>query len=214
MQGAVAKEVLLNALLLKKPLVLVFIKNPVLGKVKTRLAKSIGEEKALLIYQLLLEKTATILSELDYDIHLYYSETIEKQDVFDTLQAVKKVQTGNDLGKRMSNAIRKSMANNTPVILVGSDLWSLEKSDFTASIEALKVKDVVLGPSEDGGYYLIGLNHHIPKLFEKKQWGTANVLKSTLEDLSNHDVHLLPKKNDIDTLDDLTAHPELFNKIA
>lgn len=210
----VVKEVSPNSLFLKKPLVLVFTKNPVLGKVKTRLGKSIGAEKALIVYRLLLEKTAAVLSELDCDIHLYYSETIENSDVFDALHIVKKVQKGNDLGQRMSNAFKESLANNTPVIIVGTDLWTLEKEDFTTSIAALMSKDVVLGPSEDGGYYLLGLNHHIPELFENKEWGTASVLKSTLKDLSNHEVHLLPKKNDIDNLNDLTAHPELFNKIA
>lgn len=209
----VVKEVSLKLILLKKPLILVFIKNPVLGKVKTRLAKSIGDEKALMVYRLLLKKTAKILKKIDCNIHLYYSETIENKDAFDLLSTTKKIQSGEDLGKRMCNAFKEGLSKYTPVIIVGTDLWGLEKSDFTTSIEALKTKDVVLGPSEDGGYYLLGLNNHLPQLFKNKKWGTSSVLKSTLKDLSNHKLYLLPKKNDIDTIDDLISCPDLYNKL-
>lgn len=209
----VAKEVLLKLILLKKPLILVFIKNPILGKVKTRLAKSIGDEKALMIYRLLLKKTAQILKKIDYNIHLYYSETIENEDVFDMPSTVKKIQIGDNLGQRMCNAFKDGFSKYSPVIIVGTDLWSLEESDFTTSVEALKTKEVVLGPSEDGGYYLLGLNNHIPQLFENKKWGTSSVLESTLKDLSNHKLYFLPKKNDIDTIDDLTSYPDLYNKL-
>ena len=67
--------------MVNKSLLLVFSKNPTLGKVKTRLAKSIGKEKALEIYKALLKKTASVLEELEVDIHLYYSDYIEKDDL-------------------------------------------------------------------------------------------------------------------------------------
>ena len=91
---------------MKSNLLLVFCKNPQKGKVKTRLAKSIGDDKALLTYEKLLEKTAVVLSQLSCDIALYYSENIPEQDCFKHLKATTKQQVGDDLGKRMANAFQ------------------------------------------------------------------------------------------------------------
>ena len=168
-----------------KSLLLVFAKNPILGKVKTRLAKSIGKEKALEIYKNLLKKTASVLKTLEVDIHLYYSDYIEKDDFFSTVSSQKKTQTGKQLGERMSNAFRESLISYDKVVIIGTDLWTLEIQDIKNAFKALEHHAAVIGPSTDGGYYLLGLTEFMPRIFLNKQWGTSNVLPNTLNDLNS-----------------------------
>ena len=192
-----------------KSLLLVFSKNPTLGKVKTRLAKTIGKEKALKVYKALLKKTASVLEELEVDIHLYYSDFIEKDDLFSTVATQKKRQTGEQLGERMSNAFRESLISYNKVVIIGTDLWTLEIQDIKNAFRALENHAAVIGPSTDGGYYLLGIKEVIPEIFLNKQWGTSSVLPNTLKDLKSIKYHLLPEKNDIDTFSDLEEHPTL-----
>lgn len=192
-----------------KSLLLVFSKNPTLGKVKTRLAKTIGKEKALKVYKALLKKTASVLEELEVDIHLYYSDFIEKDDLFSTVATQKKRQTGEQLGERMSNAFRESLISYNKVVIIGTDLWTLEIQDIKNAFRALENHAAVIGPSTDGGYYLLGIKEVIPQIFLDKQWGTSSVLPNTLKDLKSIKYHLLPEKNDIDTFSDLEEHPTL-----
>lgn len=194
---------------MKSNLLLVFCKNPQKGKVKTRLAKSIGDDKALLIYEKLLEKTAVVLSQLNCDIALYYSENIPEQDCFKHLKATKKRQVGDDLGKRMANAFQAGLSTHQKVVIIGTDLWTLESQDIEKAFAALNQNTAVLGPAQDGGYYLLGLRHFIPRLFENKAWGTGEVLEKTKNDLQGEKVYLLDEKNDIDTHEDLQQHPDL-----
>ena len=192
-----------------KSLLLVFSKNPTLGKVKTRLAKTIGKEKALKVYKALLKKTASVLEELEVDIHLYYSDFIEKNDLFSTVATQKKRQTGEQLGERMSNAFRESLISYNKVVIIGTDLWTLEIQDIKNAFRALENHAAVIGPSTDGGYYLLGIKEVIPQIFLNKQWGTSSVLPNTLKDLKSIKYHLLPEKNDIDTFSDLEEYPTL-----
>ena len=194
---------------MKKPLLLVFCKNPRLGKVKTRLAKTIGERKALLIYKELLKKTASVLKELEVDIHLYYSDKIEENDLFSAVASQKKKQAGEHLGERMANAFQESFISHDKVVIIGTDLWTLEAQDIQKAFQALEKQAAVIGPSKDGGYYLLGLNQFFPDLFKQKEWGTDKVLSSTLADLNHINYHLLNEKNDVDTFSDLEENPTL-----
>jgi len=195
---------------LKKPLLLVFCKNPVLGKAKTRLATSIGKKKALDVYHALLHKTALVLFDVEVDIHLYYTSYIDQEDIFQQPSITKKIQTGNDLGIRMANAFKEGFKSHSPIVIIGTDLWSLDVFDIHKAFEALQTSGTVIGPSADGGYYLLGLQKFIPALFENKKWGTPTVLSNSLNDLKKEDVYLLEEKNDIDTYGDLKDHPELM----
>ena len=105
---------------MKKPLLLVFCKNPVLGKVKTRLAASIGEQKALDIYQALLQKTALVLFDVAIEIQLYYSSYIDDKDIFRKNSITKKVQSGDDLGIRMANAFIDGFSTHSPIVIIGT----------------------------------------------------------------------------------------------
>lgn len=197
------------SMMANKSLLLVFAKNPTLGKVKTRLAKSIGKEKALEIYKALLKKTASVLEELEVDIHLYYSDYIEKDDLFSSLAIQKKRQIGEQLGERMSNAFRESLVAYDKAVIIGTDLWTLESQDVTNAFKALEHNTAVIGPSADGGYYLLGITEFLPQIFLNKQWGTSSVLPNTLKDLKSIKHHLLTEKNDVDTFLDLEEYPTL-----
>lgn len=194
---------------MKKNLLLVFCKNPTKGQVKTRLAQSIGDEKALYIYQKLLEKTASILKDLNCAITIYYSESTVENDFFSNDKVVKKVQKGKDLGERMGNAFKEAFQTFNKVVIIGTDLWTVEAGDIEKAFNALNNNTAVIGPSLDGGFYLLGLTRYLPSLFKNKLWGTGEVLEKTVSDLSEEKVFFLVEKNDIDTIEDLQQHPDL-----
>ena len=194
---------------MKENLLLVFCKNPVLGKVKTRLAAQIGNENALTVYKKLLTKTAQVINDLSCNIVLYYSDSVIEDDEFNTTAEEKKVQQGLDLGARMANAFINGFKAHEKIVIIGTDLWTLESEDIENAFSALEQHTAVLGPSLDGGYYLLGLKKFIPRVFENKAWGTSEVFSKTMADLKESEVYLLNEKNDIDTLEDLQQHPDL-----
>lgn len=194
---------------MKENLLIVFCKNPVLGKVKTRLAAQIGNENALTVYKKLLTKTAQVINDLSCDIILYYSDSVIGDDEFHSSVKKKKVQRGHDLGTRMANAFKSGFETHKNIVIIGTDLWTLEPQDIEDAFSALKKHTAVLGPSTDGGYYLLGLKKFIPGVFKNKVWGTSEVFSMTMADLKENDVYLLNEKNDIDTLEDLQQHPDL-----
>lgn len=195
-------------------LIIVFVRTPELGKVKTRLAKTIGDQAALTIYKLLLKHTATVLHELSFDKVVYYSEKIENNDFWEASLFEKKLQKGADLGERMQQAFETAFDRGyKKVLIIGSDLFELTSTLIISALEALETYDISIGPSLDGGYYLLGMKELHPAVFKNKKWGTNSVLKNTLQDLKQQNVKLLEALNDIDTFEDLQQQPELLNKI-
>jgi rSAM/selenodomain-associated transferase 1 len=197
---------------MNKNLILIFTRNPELGKVKTRLAASIGKDNALEIYIQLLEHTKKVALETPYDKQVLYSEEINHADIWESSFFQKKLQVGSDLGARMHHAFQQGFADGyEKIVIIGSDLIALESSDIIAAIENLSDNDIVIGPAEDGGYYLLGMKKIPNNLFSNKEWGTDTVLKDTLLDIANLKYHLLQEKNDIDTYEDIKNVP-FFNK--
>lgn len=193
-----------------KNLIITFTRNPELGKVKTRLAKTIGNPSALAIYKKLLEHTESVLRPLNCDKAVYYSVKIRENDIWDSTIYQKHQQNGEHLGVRMANAFKHGFKNNyQKIIIVGSDLYDLKLEHINQAFEALENNDIVLGPAEDGGYYLLGMKQFHPKLFRNKNWGTDSVLKDTLKDLKEESVFLLETLNDIDFFEDLEKHNDL-----
>lgn len=191
-----------------KKLLMIFTRNPELGKVKTRLSKSVGDIMALDIYQFLLDKTKEVTQNISADKVVYYSEKIAENDLWNSSLYKKEVQFGDDLGAKMEYAFQTAFENNyEKVLLIGSDLYDLEPSHINEAFEKLKNKDVVIGPALDGGYYLVGLKKNYPEIFKNKRWGTSSVRKDTLKNLEKVDVHLLPILNDVDVLEDIEHHP-------
>ncbi len=197
-----------------KNVVIVFIRNPELGKVKTRLAKVIGQEAALNIYIQLLEHTEQVLSSLTCDIAVYYSNQIEQNDIWNKPSYKKHLQIGEDLGERMCNAFAEQFnLKYQKVVIVGSDLFDLKPNHITEAFEALEQNDVVIGPAKDGGYYLLGMKQLIPEVFQNKNWGTETIFNDTLKDLKSYTIKILETLNDIDTFEDLEAYPNIINQI-
>jgi len=195
-------------------LIIVFVRTPELGKVKTRLAKAIGDQAALTIYKLLLKHTSTVLHELSFDKVVYYSEKIENNDFWKASLFETKLQKGADLGERMQQAFETAFDRGyKKVLIIGSDLFELTSTLIISALEALETYDISIGPSLDGGYYLLGMKELHPAVFKNKKWGTDSVLENTLQDLKQQNVKLLEALNDIDTFEDLQQHPELLNKI-
>ncbi|MGY0391666.1 TIGR04282 family arsenosugar biosynthesis glycosyltransferase [Bizionia sp. KMM 8389] len=187
-----------------KKALIIFTRNPKLGTCKTRLAKTIGDEAALNIYKHLLSHTAETASQVSVDRFVFYSETIQKNDLWDSDIFKKKLQKGTDLGERMENAFAELFRlGYEKVVIIGSDLLDLNAQIISEGFQKLEENDCVLGPAEDGGYYLFGMKQLNPKVFKNKQWGTDTVLNHTIKDLENTKYHLLKTLNDIDTFDDI-----------
>ena len=193
---------------MSKKLLLVFTRNPELGKVKTRLAKKVGAETALKIYTFLLERTRDIAAKVASDKAVYYSVKIRENDIWDATIFQKHQQFGEDLGLRMLHAFKNGFkAGYEKVIIIGSDLYDLTSETIENAIIALENNEVVIGPAEDGGYYLLGMNSLEEKIFKNKDWGTETVRKDTLEDLKDKKVFLLGELNDVDVFEDIEHHP-------
>ncbi|TXD54044.1 MULTISPECIES: TIGR04282 family arsenosugar biosynthesis glycosyltransferase [unclassified Polaribacter] len=193
-------------------LLLIFTRNPELGKAKTRLAKTVGDETALEIYKFLLERTRDVSSEVNSDKAVYYSVKIRENDIWDAKVYQKHQQVGENLGIRMQNAFKNGFeAGYQKVMIIGSDLYDLSSENIEKGFQELDTNDVVIGPAEDGGYYLLGMNSLQENIFINKEWGTESVRKDTLEDLKNKKVKLLAIKNDIDVYEDLVHIPEIMD---
>lgn len=191
-----------------KNLIIIFARNPELGKVKTRLAKSVGDNVALDIYTFLLDKTKEVTLDLDIDKVVYYSEKITEHDLWNRKHYKKEVQKGSNLGDKMKNAFETALKNTyEKVVLIGSDLYDLKPSHILEAFKKLATNEVVIGPALDGGYYLLGLKKIYPEIFKNKNWGTSSVRNDTLKNLEKVDVHLLPILNDIDIIEDIEHHP-------
>jgi hypothetical protein len=183
---------------------IIFTRNPELGKCKTRLAKSIGDENALEIYKFLLQHTANVAKEVKADKFVFYSENIIHKDIWEPTVFNKELQNGHDLGERMQNAFSLLFKKGyQKVLIIGSDLYDLESNLVNDAYIKLNSHDVVIGPAEDGGYYLLGMNALETSVFKNKNWGTETVRKDTLENLKFKNVHLTKMLNDIDTVDDI-----------
>ncbi len=188
---------------MKKEVVLVFQKNEVLGKVKTRLAASVGEKQALEIYLQLLDKTYLALRDISVSTITYFSEFIPDNPIHSAEN--KLVQVGQDLGERMKNAFAGCFESGMQkVVLIGTDCPSLEGKHIIQAFEALDQSDLVLGPAKDGGYYLIGMKCRANFLFEGITWSSELVLSQTLALAAAQGLQtsLLPVLEDIDTLED------------
>jgi rSAM/selenodomain-associated transferase 1 len=185
---------------------IIFVKNPELGRVKTRLARTIGDEKALFIYRLLLEQTFQITLPVLAEKKLYYSDFIENIDQFNELVYEKHIQDGEGLGGKMYKAMKHSFGEwADKVILIGSDCFELNSGIIEEAFKALEENDYVLGPAKDGGYYLIGMKELNLEIFQNKEWSTENVFLDTLLDIKNQNKshYLLPTLSDVDLEEDL-----------
>lgn len=192
-----------------KNLLLIFTRNPELGKVKSRLAKGVGEKNALEIYKKLLSHTKDIVATLNCTKRVGYSVQVRPDDMWDNAIFEKFQQEGEDLGVRMHNAFEQAFTDGYEhVLIVGSDLFDLRDSHINEAFDALHSHEAVIGPAQDGGYYLLGMRKLIKEVFYNKEWGGDTVFKSTMDNLATVKTHQLETLNDIDFAEDLKPYAE------
>ncbi len=192
----------------------IFIKNPELGKAKTRIAKDSDDETALAIYKKLLNITHNITSKVDTNRYVFYSQFIDENDKWTSPTYSKKLQGGDDLGEKMSNGFQVLFNEQyAKVILIGSDCPYITEDILQEAYDQLDDHNIVLGPTFDGGYYLIGMNQFSPIVFTEIEWSTESVLDTTIERAASvgYNCHLLPRLKDIDHLSDWEEYKSKFN---
>jgi len=189
-------------------------KAPELGKVKTRLAKTIGDEKALKVYEKLLNYTLREANCALWDTAIHFSgKPGENLNTFDFSIATQK---GSDLGDRMQHSFQSEFSNGADrVVMIGADCAGLTLGHIERAFGMLKLHDLVLGPANDGGYYLIAMNEPHNEVLTDVPWSTEHVLEITKELAEeNHlSVGLLEELIDIDTEADLENHQWLINEL-
>lgn len=187
-----------------KNLLIIFTRNPELGKCKTRLAAAVGDEAALNIYKFLLDHTVAITKSLTVVKQVHYSVKVRENDLWNEAIYSKKQQLGTDLGERMLHAFEQGFAQGYKnIIIIGSDMFDMSQTDLEVAFDTLETSSFVIGPATDGGYYLLGMSKLKPEVFKDKAWGTSSVLENTLADLKGETVAQLSAKNDVDYYEDI-----------
>ncbi|HAA20769.1 MAG TPA: glycosyltransferase, partial [Cytophagales bacterium] len=180
---------------------IVFVKRPQLGKAKTRLAKTVGDEKALEIYKFLLRRTLEVIQPLTVDIQIHYATSPEPGDMWEQAGFARYSQIGGELGERMHHAIASAFIQGyRRVVIMGSDCYQLETDTLQQAFELLASHRAVLGPSTDGGYYLLGMTQLFPEFFVNKEWSTESVGEQTVQDFDRLGIpySIFPPLTDID----------------
>ncbi len=178
---------------------IIFVKNPVAGQVKTRIARTVGDEKAVAVYQELLAYTQKLVGSFTGHTVVYYGDFLNPDDGWNGYK--KYTQTGSDLGERMVNAFREQFsAGAQQVVIIGSDCFDITPDHIARAFHVLDVADVVIGPATDGGYYLLGMNQLQPFLFENMPWSQPELYQLTELALLQHDLTFerLDELTDID----------------
>jgi uncharacterized protein len=198
---------------------LIFVKHPEPGKVKTRLAATIGNDSALDVYKGLLKITERICREANVAKEVHYGGEITEGDVFTTDVFEKHLQIEGDLGAKMEHAFSKSFESGYEnVAIIGSDCPLLEPRHIEQAFELLQFHDVVFGPARDGGYYLLAMRRPVKELFVGIPWSTSSVLKDSQQKLKSQGISFvcLETLSDVDEekdLDDFYKAIEKWNLV-
>lgn len=157
---------------------IIFVKNPIPGQVKTRIARTVGHDTAVAVYQHLLQYTQQLVRSFSGKCIVYYGDLINPDDGWNAY--TKQAQTGNDLGERMANAFQEQFAAGAQkVVIIGSDCLTISPGHLTTAFQLLDTTDVVIGPATDGGYYLLGMNQLHPFLFQDMPWSQPELRQRT-----------------------------------
>jgi len=189
--------------------IIIFLRYPKTGQVKTRLAKTTSSEFALRFYKSCAENIVKNVKRIPgINRFAFYSNEAEKEKIVDWLgsKLFFLPQQGNDLGNRMKNAFEKVFSTGAQkVIIIGTDIPDLSENIIKNAFNILDKNDVVIGPSKDGGYYLLGLKKMYTELFEGIEYSTRMVFTETLSVVKKLKLsyQLLPELQDIDTEEDL-----------
>ncbi|MCR4321078.1 MAG: TIGR04282 family arsenosugar biosynthesis glycosyltransferase [Candidatus Brocadiaceae bacterium] len=208
---------------------IVFIKYPEPGKVKTRLAKALGDEKACAVYKSLAEnviKNIFTKNPGTYDVHIFFTPADKETEIMDWLKpfihgnrGVKtqfSPQEGRNLGEKISNAFRQILQEKgcKKCIIIGTDCPEIDATLIENAFDILKEKNIVIGPCKDGGYYLLGMSRPASDLFVDIDWSTDRVFEQTMEKIQKNNLScsILKTLVDIDTIEDLYRYSPNPNK--
>lgn len=201
-----------------KQVLIVFLKYPEPGRVKTRLARDIGWKNASLIYSEIAQSVIGKVSKSsEYKTLIFFDPPEKKEDVRIWLKNANLnllPQEGNPLGERMLNAFEKAFSLGAKsAVIIGTDCMEVSDKTVLEAFQALREVDAVLGPARDGGYYLLGLNRAFPWIFKDIKWSTSLVLSQTIKKIEEKKLRfkLLKTLTDIDTVRDLSK--ELLLKV-
>lgn len=184
-----------------KNALIIFVRNPEQGKVKTRLAATVGDETALSIYKKLLAHTLHIATAVEADKFIFYAEKIIEHDIWSKEHFCKFKQADGDLGNRMLHAFEIVFSKGYgQSMIIGSDCYELTSAIIEQGFEQLQRNDVVIGPANDGGYYLLGMKKLHPQIFTNKHWSTNTVCAETVHTICELQLsyNTLPVLNDVD----------------
>jgi rSAM/selenodomain-associated transferase 1 len=190
--------------------VLFFVKYPVRGKVKTRLSAQFDKEFVMVLYKNFVLDMLSTIRRLKVPFRICFEPKSAGDQMKQWLgeQYTYSAQEGSNLGERMKNALANTFEENySRAILIGSDLPDLPAAFLSEALQSLESNHAVLGPSTDGGYYLIGFSkaNFLPEAFDDISWSTESVFQQTINVLGGHSkkVHILPQWFDVDTRADL-----------
>jgi rSAM/selenodomain-associated transferase 1 len=193
-----------------KNCLLLFVKSPIKGQVKTRLAAETGGDFVVELYKYFVEDTISLAENLDVHLEVCFCPANRKTTFSEWLseQYCYTPQVGDNLGKRLRNAFESAFEEGfSNVIAIGSDSPDLPEEFLRLAFKELESHDAVIGPGSDGGYYLIGFSRtsFLPVAFDGIAWSTSAVCKQTVEILKRHKLkmYLLPEWHDVDTRSDL-----------
>jgi len=204
---------------MKDRCLVMFAKFPEQGQVKSRLTKDLGEERATDLYRCFIEDLLLRLSGGNYRFQIAFYPADKEREIREMFghELLYTPQSGEDLGERMKNAFSRCFSEGPrSVVIIGSDIpdlpvWIIEEAFFS-----LDDHDAVIGPSVDGGYYLIGFRNETfnPDIFAGPIWGTEDVFRQTMTILRETGtlVHVLPPWQDIDNVEDIAALIEKSEK--
>lgn len=198
------------------PLIQLFAKPPVEGKVKTRLIPDLGVAKATQVYRYCLQYTLDLVRKSGYRYQIWLTDKT-RDSIFNAEPY--HLQQGTNLGSRMWQAIdsqlRESKQTQSEILLIGSDCLDLNCFHFQQAISALSTHDIVLTPAHDGGFALIGCRVIDAQLFNRVKWGSNEVFIQTVNNAQSlgYQISILESVRDIDTLEDLSHYPELLSLI-
>lgn len=184
-----------------KDCLVIFLKNPKLGNVKTRIAATLGDQKALDIYLELLDTTIINTADKGFETLLFFSENLNDLSQY---PYERRLQVSGDLGNKLKSAFDEVLNTMDKCLIIGSDCPYINNEIILEAFQSLQDHDLVLGPTPDGGYYLIGLKQNEKSLFEDISWSTDSVFAQTISAAKNAKLstYLLPILTDVDHASD------------
>lgn len=190
--------------------IVVFAKAPIPGEVKTRLTPFLTADKAAALHRHLIKHTLrTVASLPDYNIELWVgSQHSWWQELAVQYDLAVFQQRGENLGERMSFALESALQRSAQVVIVGTDCPAISPQYLQQAFDGIEQHGIVIGPADDGGYVLLGLNQPLPILFNKIPWGSADVFATTVARLQQAQLHWF----ELESLMDIDR-PEDFIKL-